>query len=152
MPVFSTFNDLDVAYMREACWLCDRSSLAVRTGCVLVSEGNIVGRGWNGVSIDLGDFDPSLKSALAKLEVPHAELVCLNEAIKFNTSLSDGALYVSRFPCPVCAQEIIRFGIKRLFFMSDHFSSNNRALPLLLSAGVSVTQIPEESVWKNYGN
>ncbi len=146
----SAFTALDIAYMREACWLCDRSPLDVRTGCVLVSADTIVGRGWNGALVDPKDFDPKLKRAIAELELPHAELVCLNEALKANIPLSSSVLYVSRFPCPVCAREIASLGIKRLFFMSDHFSSNNGGLPILLNAGVSVIQIPEKSVWENY--
>lgn len=119
----------DIKFMRQACLLCDKSTLAVRTGCVLVKENIIVGEGWNTDA--------------------HAEINAISQAVLEEKDLYGVIVYVSRFPCPDCAKVLVKNNIAGLFYMSDHFTGGNSALPVFEKSGISVIQIPEEIVWKN---
>lgn len=115
--------------MKKACLLCDNSPLEVRTGCLILQNDLIIGEGWN--------------------ETPqkHAEEMALDGTVAANASLENATVFVTRFPCESCAKKLVAAKISRLFFMSDHFSSGNAALPLFEAAGVPITQIPESVVW-----
>lgn len=123
------FTKRQIELMQRACLLCDNSSLDVRTGCVIVKDGEVVGEGWN------------------VTEEEHAEMMALKEAQEKAVALENATLFVSRFPCSQCAQKLVKAGISKLFYMSDHFSSGNEALPVFKAAGILVTQIPEKVVW-----
>jgi len=126
----SGFGKEQVEFMRRACLLCDRSSLEVRTGCVLVVGSGVVAEGWN------------------TTEKVHAEQMAVFVAKKAGKSLQGATVYITRFSCMDCARELAKQGIAELFYMSDHFSSGNEALPIFKSFGVAVCQIPQEVVWK----
>jgi deoxycytidylate deaminase len=119
----------DIKFMRQACLLCDKSTLAVRTGCILVKESAVIGEGWN---TDV-----------------HAELNAISQAVLEKKDLCGVIVYVSRFPCPDCAKVLVKNDIVSLFYMSDHFTGGNSALPFFKKSGISVIQIPVEIVWKN---
>jgi len=123
----------DIDFMRQACLLCDKSSLEVKTGCLIVSpKGVVLGRGWN--------------------ENIHAEEMAIQEVCSkssFSDLLFGSILYTTRFPCLDCASKLVDSGVAKIFYMSDHFSSGNLALSFLESKGVEVFHIPEEDVWKN---
>jgi deoxycytidylate deaminase len=127
----SGFTKKQIDFMRQACLMCDNSSLDVKTGCVLVKDGNIIGEGWN---IDAAH---------------HAEFMAVNTAKESKKELNKTTIFVSRFPCLNCAQMLVEEGIDRIFYMSNHFSSNNEALPFLESSEVIVKQIPPEIVWSS---
>ncbi len=124
----SEFTRRQIDLMRRACLLCDSSELEVRTGCVVVLGGDVVGEGWN-------------------REVVHAEVMAVKNAKKREDELDGAVVYVSRFPCVDCANMLVGEGVRKVFYMSDHFTSGNKALPIFESAGVEVVQIPEDVVW-----
>ena len=144
------FTEEQTKFMRQACLLCDRSSLEVRTGCLIVKDDVVLGEGWN---IEHGTFS-------ADAGILHAESMAISKALQQDADLREDAdlrgetdlrgatAYITRFPCIDCARELVKQGITRLFYMSDHFSSGNEALPVFKSAGVAVCQIPQEVVWK----
>jgi dCMP deaminase len=51
----------------------------------------------------------------------HAEAALIANAAKKGISLKGTSIYVSTFPCPVCAKQIATSGIKKLYF-SDGYS------------------------------
>jgi tRNA(adenine34) deaminase len=73
-----------------------------------VSEGKIVGRGWNR---NLMDSDPTA----------HAEVVALREAGKAvgNHRLGDCELFATIEPCSMCAGALVHARIKRLVYGAD---------------------------------
>ena len=97
----------DKDYMEQALLLAREAARAgeVPVGCVIVRNGEIVGRGRNRRESD--------KSALA-----HAELEAIGEAC--NTlggwRLWQCTLYVTLEPCPMCAGAIINARIPTLVF------------------------------------
>ena len=80
----------------------------VPVGSVVVSEGRIVGRGWNR---NIGDCDPTA----------HAEIVALREACAAvsNHRLADCDLFATIEPCSMCAGALVHARIKRLVYGVD---------------------------------
>ena len=77
----------------------------VPVGCVIVHNGEIVGKGKNRREND--------KNALA-----HAEIEAINSACEVlgDWRLDDCDMYVTLEPCPMCAGAIINARIKNLFY------------------------------------
>ena len=95
----------DIFYMREALLLAKEAADAgeVPVGCVIVRDGQIVGRGRN--------RREEGKNALA-----HAEVEAINDACKHlgGWRLWDCTMYVTLEPCPMCAGAIINARISRI--------------------------------------
>lgn len=86
-------------YMKEALKQAKKAYALgeVPIGCVIVYEGNIIGRGYNRRNTD--------KNTLA-----HAEITAINKASKKigDWRLEDCTLYVTLEPCQMCAGAIIQ--------------------------------------------
>lgn len=129
-----SYAEREKLFMRSACKLCDNSKLDVKTGCLVVSGENILASGWN---------DPKYHAEINALE----GLLRLNRGLRVD--MKDYEVYTTRFPCDECSRELVKNGLRKLYFMSDHFTSNNSALPFLLENGVEITQISEDKVWED---
>jgi len=105
----SAEND-DELWMEEALRSAQRALEAgeVPVGAVVVSEGRIVGRGWNR---NIADSDPTA----------HAEIVALREAgaTVGNHRLAECELFATIEPCPMCAGALVHARIKRLIYGAD---------------------------------
>ena len=97
----------DHAFMKEALLLAEEAAREgeVPVGCVVVRNGEIVGRGRN--RRETG------KSALA-----HAEIEAINQACSAlgGWRLWECTLYVTLAPCPMCAGAIINARLPRVVF------------------------------------
>jgi deoxycytidylate deaminase len=161
----------DIEFMRQACLLCDNSTLEVKTGCLLVKNGVVVGEGWNcedgsssfcnhpncesghtvfcfNDSVLPRNFSKKGVSISTNSQIVHAEQMAISQVQLKKVDFSNAIVYVTRFPCIDCAKKLVEKGISKLFYMSDHFSSGNEALPIFEKADVLVTQIPEKLVWE----
>ena len=100
----------DELWMEEALRCAQRALEAgeVPVGAVVVSSGQVVGRGWNR---NIADRDPSA----------HAEILALREAggIVSNHRLGDCELFVTIEPCAMCAGALVQARIKRLVYGAD---------------------------------
>jgi tRNA(adenine34) deaminase len=100
----------DELWMEEALRSAQRALEAgeVPVGAVVVSGGQIVGRGWNR---NIADRDPSA----------HAEILALREAgaAVANHRLGDCELFVTIEPCAMCAGALVHARIKRLIYGAD---------------------------------
>jgi tRNA(adenine34) deaminase len=100
----------DELWMQEALRAAQRALEAgeVPVGAVVVSDGRIVGRGWNR---NLLDSDPT----------GHAEIVALREAGAAigNHRLSDCELFATIEPCAMCAGALVHARIRRLIYGAD---------------------------------
>ena len=98
---------MDEVFMKEALVLARQAADAgeVPVGCVIVRNGEIVGRGRNRREGD--------KSALA-----HAELEAIQDACKRlgGWRLWECTLYVTLEPCPMCAGAIVNARIPRVVY------------------------------------
>ncbi|MEG2570008.1 MAG: tRNA adenosine(34) deaminase TadA [Clostridia bacterium] len=97
-------------YMREALVLADEAAACGEApiGCIIVKNGEIVGRGRNRRETD--------KSATA-----HAEIIAIDDACRKlgGWRLFGCDLYVTLEPCPMCAGAIINSRIDRVIFGAD---------------------------------
>ena len=100
-------DTVDETLMHEALAMARQARLAdeVPVGAVVVSNGEIIGRGFNS---PISKNDPSA----------HAEIQALrNAAVKIgNYRLTDCLLYVTLEPCPMCAGAIMQARIARLVY------------------------------------
>ncbi|MGH8710448.1 MAG: tRNA adenosine(34) deaminase TadA [Burkholderiales bacterium] len=100
-------DTFDETLMHEALAMAQRARLAdeVPVGAVVVSDGKIVGRGFNA---PISRKDPSA----------HAEIQALREAAQKlgNYRLAGCTLYVTLEPCPMCAGAILQARIAKLVY------------------------------------
>ena len=94
-------------YMREALALAAEAAAAgeVPVGCVIVREGEIVGRGRN-------------RREEKQSTASHAEMEAIAQANETLGSwrLDDCELYVTLEPCPMCAGAILNARIRRVWY------------------------------------
>lgn len=95
----------DEKYMKEALKQAKKAYKLkeVPIGCVIVYEGNIIGRGYNRRNTD--------KDTLA-----HAELRAMKRAMKVigDWRLEKCTIYITLEPCPMCAGAIVQARIMRV--------------------------------------
>ncbi|MBV9609053.1 MAG: tRNA adenosine(34) deaminase TadA [Acidobacteria bacterium] len=100
----------DELWMEEALRQAMRAGAAgeVPVGAVVVSQGQIVGRGGNR---NIQDSDPTA----------HAEIVALREAARAigNHRLLNCEMYVTIEPCPMCAGALVHARLRRLIYGAD---------------------------------
>lgn len=118
-------------------------------GAVLVKDGEILFRGFNRnlpsdhTPYQVGEvrdfFRAGERHDLAS--TIHAEENIVAQAAKKGVSLEGSSLYVTTFPCPVCAKLIACSGIKKLYFQEG--GSNFDARIVLESAGVEIVCVPK---------
>lgn len=100
-------DTVDETLMHEALIMARRARLAdeVPVGAVVVSNGEIIGRGFNS---PISKNDPTA----------HAEIQALRDAAEKigNYRLTDCLLYVTLEPCPMCAGAIMQARIARLVY------------------------------------
>ena len=97
----------DLTYMEEALRLALEAANdgEVPVGCVIVRDGQIVGRGRN-------------RRETEKTALGHAELEAIADACRNlgGWRLWDCTLYVTLEPCPMCAGAIINARIRRVWY------------------------------------
>ncbi len=108
--ITATALNIDELWMEEALRAAQRALEAgeVPVGAVVVSDGRIVGRGWNR---NLTDSDPTA----------HAEIIALQEAgtTLGNHRLGACELFATIEPCTMCAGALIHARVKRLIYGAD---------------------------------
>lgn len=94
--------------------------------CVASKENKVLTMGYNGMPIGCNDNDMPWDREGEALDtkylyVCHAEF---NAILNSPTSLKDGRIYVTLFPCNECAKAIIQSGIKEVIYMSDKYADS----------------------------
>ena len=101
----SDFMDKEKCYMNIALEEARKAYLKdeVPVGCVIVLNDKIIARGYN------------LRENTGNV-LKHAELIAINKASKKLNSwkLDNSVLYVTLFPCPMCASAIVQSRIKKV--------------------------------------
>ena len=95
--------------------------------CVASKKNKVLTMGYNGTPIGVDDDKMPWGKVGNPLEtkylyVCHAEL---NAILNASTSLEDGRIYVTLFPCNECAKAIIQSGIKEVIYMEDKYASQD---------------------------
>ncbi|MBI4692284.1 MAG: hypothetical protein HY773_02505 [Candidatus Terrybacteria bacterium] len=136
-PTRKSGNAFDCSIIKLLNEECLKSSDWWRqVGAAVIKDGKIILKGCN-VHVpseftpyafgDPRDFveagkDSHLTSAL------HAEQSLIAEAARRGIALEGTDIYVTVFPCPVCAKMIAYSGIKRVFFSSGHASLDGESI------------------------
>jgi len=104
------FRQEDIIFMREALSLAEKARQLdeVPVGAIVVSEGKVIGRGFN-------------QREMAQNALLHDEMIALDEACKNTGSwrLPDATIYVTLEPCPMCAGAMVLARIDRLVYAAD---------------------------------
>ena len=135
----TSFTKTDIELIKKACLLCDKSPCDVKSGCLLAKDGQILTEGCN--FLLSGDCSDHKQCAF------HAEAAAVGDAAMRGVALGGSTAYVSRFPCEACTRLLVKSGVKKVYYMSNHFSGGNEGLPVFEANSVEVVQIPEEVVW-----
>ena len=85
------------------------------------------------------NFDYGVNFELSK--ILHAEQGIIAEAARRGTSLEGASLYVTTFPCPMCAKVIARTGIKKIYYKEGY--SLLDAEDILKTFGVEIILVRE---------
>ncbi len=143
-------DPFDFEMMKEAYKESEKSSDWWRQiGAVLVKDKKIVARSYNqGVPNDTAPYQVgSIRDffeAGDKQELSptiHAEQKLIAEAAKNGVQLKDTSLYLTHFPCSLCAKLIAWSGIKKLYFSEG--ASNLDGKKALEAAGIKIIHIPQ---------
>jgi dCMP deaminase len=135
-------------FMNSAFAVAEKSSDWWRKiGAVLVKDGKIVLSAVNNhiphVQQQYADGDPRNASHkgedLDKYTSVHAEAGIIAEAARKGTALEGAEMYVTDFPCPVCAKQIAFAGIKKLYFKHGYAVLDGERI--LKQKGVEIVQI-----------
>lgn len=98
---------MEEKFMREAIRLAEKAKKKgeVPIGAVVVSDGKIIGKGYN------------LRTKL-QMATAHAELRAIDKACKKCRSwrLPEAEIYVTLEPCPMCMGAILNARIKKVYF------------------------------------
>jgi len=141
-------DDFDKEMMGKAYELTKKSSDWWRNiGALVTKNGEIVLTGYNHplpndqIHNILGDprsnFDYGVSFELSKFL--HAEAAIIAEAAKKGISLEGTTLYVTTFPCPVCAKSVATAGIKKVYYQEGY--SLLDAEDILKSFNVEIVQV-----------
>ena len=118
-------DPFDVEMMEEAYKEAKKSGDWWRQiGAVLVKDKKIIARSYNqGVPTDnspyqVGSIRDFFKAGEKQELSPtiHAEQKMISEAAKEGIKLEDASLYITHFPCSLCAKLVAYAGIKNLYF------------------------------------
>lgn len=117
-----------------------------QVGAVLVRDKKIILRGYNKGMPD--DYTPYQVGAMRdffkageKQDISptiHGEQMIIAQAAKEGISLKGASIYLTHFPCPLCAKLIAFSGIKKLCFSGGNFTADSRQV--LESAGVKIVK------------
>lgn len=122
-------KDFDKEMIKLAFESADKSSDWWRqVGAVAVKNGKVLFVGYNrhlpspNSPYENGDprnnFDAG--ESLDLSTAMHAEAGIIAEAAKKGESLNGSSMYVTTFPCPVCAKSIVEAGIKKVFYSKGY--------------------------------
>ncbi len=138
----------DLKMMKEAYKESEKSGDWWRQiGAVLVKGGKIVIRSYNmGVPNDntpyqLGSIRDLFKAGEKQELSPtiHAEQALISEAAKKGIKLLGASLYLTHYPCPLCAKLVAYSGIKKLYFSEG--ASNLDGEKIMKLSGVKIFRI-----------
>ena len=150
IPIEETNEPFDIEMMTKAknvaetsnCWLDP-------AGCVFVKEGEVVlmsvSTGFNNptckeIPINFKDLELNPGERMLFCDSVHAERVGISQAVTNGISLVDSTLYVTKFPCYPCSQEIITAGIKSVVFERGSYGLID-AYPLLVENGIELKRV-----------
>jgi len=102
---------------------------STQVGASIIKNNKIIGVGYNGFPNGCSDDEFPWEKDGEELDtkypyVCHAELNAILNAIDRN-ALEGATMYITLFPCNVCAQMIIQSGITKVVYLEDKYHDRN---------------------------
>lgn len=133
---------------------CDRKNV----GAIITKSGRAISWGFNGAPPGLPhcdenehgysgiphdvDHQPKVMALAGCRNSTHAEANAVAFAARQGISTDGGTLYVTVFPCAVCARLLLAAGIRRVVFSEVY--RNNDGYDLLKRGGIYTEHLPNE--------
>ncbi|OHA68554.1 MAG: hypothetical protein A3J57_00175 [Candidatus Wildermuthbacteria bacterium RIFCSPHIGHO2_02_FULL_49_12b] len=119
-----------------------------QVGAVLVKDGKVILRACNqGMPSDHTPYQAGMVRDLYKAgkkqelsNTIHAEPRLIGNAAKEGIALKGASLYVTHFPCAVCAKTVACSGISRLYFREGASTLDGKQV--MESAGITLVHVP----------
>jgi dCMP deaminase len=97
---------------------CDR----LHVGCVLVKDNRIISQGYNGFLP--GCPHKSIVRDNHEQATVHAEQNAIADCAKRGVNCSQSIVYVTHYPCIICARILLASGIKEIKYINDYHNDN----------------------------
>lgn len=147
--ILKNYSEQDALFMKQAIVLASESACFWRQiGCLIVKQGKIIFRAYNQMLPNVDEcykigcirdnLQPGEKTA-ELCSVVHSEANCIAQAAYDGVSLKGTDIYVTTFPCPMCAKLIAVSGIKKCFFNQGWANFDGERV--LQAAGVELIKI-----------
>lgn len=131
--------DNDTYFMNMAKLSATRSTCLRRSvGAVIVKEKRILTTGYNGAPRGLKHCEETGCVRLEKhiesgtrhelCRGVHAEQNAVIQAAYFGVSVKDASIYITNFPCVLCAKILINAGIKEVVYLDDYVDVLSREI------------------------
>lgn len=134
----------DIARSRST---CER----LQVGAVIVVGKSPVATGYNGSiegephCTDVGCYVENGSC----IRTVHAERNALAQCARLGISTEGASIYVTHFPCLDCMKQIIRSGIKHIYFR-EHYKDHRYAVELAHNRGIHCTQVLDDGIENEY--
>jgi len=143
------FTEADTQIMKKALLLASESGCFWRqVASIVVKDGKILYQGYNKMlpnndeCYKIGCIRDNLKPGEKTAElcsVIHSEANCIAQAANDGVSLNGASIYVTVFPCPMCAKLIVISGIKKCFYNTGWANFDGERV--MQAAGVELIKI-----------
>jgi len=107
-----------------------------KVGCVLVCDRRIIATGYNGTEPGVDNICEDEHGETLP-GVVHAEINALRMAKSYGISVVACSAYVTHAPCINCAKELVKAGIKYVYY-TNLTSTGSKGLMYLTANGVTV--------------
>ena len=145
---------MNLAYKESIYSTCRR-----QVGAIFVKNNDVLATGYNGSPIGVKSCHEdggcmrqrdNIKSGTMQehCRAVHAEQRAIINAAKRGISIENSTLYVTTYPCSICARMLIDCKLKRIVYSGEYFDDISHAM--LEEAGVLVEQINKNSVKMKY--
>ena len=142
--------------MKVASLECDNSTCLYKVGCVAAKNGEIFLQAFNetltGEKFCQNGKCSRKESNLSGGKSPeivcaiHAEASLVAQAARKGIVLEGAEIFVTTFPCIICARLLCKIKIGKLFYMSDYTDSNN-SKSFFDANNIPIQQISGREVW-----
>lgn len=126
-----------------------RSTCRRKVGAIITKDNEALATGYNGAPKGLTHCSELGGCLRQKNNIPsgtqqefcratHAEQNAIVQAAKRGIPILGGTLYVTTFPCSICARMIINSELKRVVYMGDYQDENSKKM--LQESGLEVVK------------
>ena len=147
-------------YFMEMAHLAARRTTCLRraVGAVIVKDKRVIATGYNGVASGLEHCE-KVGCLREELKVPsgqqhelcravHAEQNALIQAARMGISVEGASIYVTTYPCIICAKMLVGAGIKKIYTDNPYPDplTGKLTVAYLKEAGIKVEKIKRKEV------